>query len=224
MIRFPCDRCERVLEVDDELAGRKVRCPSCEDVNTVPGPAPVVTPGTAPAAGPPASGRSADRATALGLPPDSGPEQQVLRIRSAMFRSRPMTFAGLILGSLVLVFAGIYLHGTPKQPLAGKIVAGLALAPLVVLLGWWVLTLDEALEITNKRTIQRKGLLRKQTTEVLHDHIRNVQVTQTFWGRIWGVGRLGISSSGQEGIEIVMEHLPRPERIRAIIDAYRPLG
>jgi hypothetical protein len=88
---------------------------------------------------------------------------------------------------------------------------------------WKIKTLGAALEITNKRTVERRGLFSKATSEVVHDNIRNVQVDQTFWQRVWKVGALGLSSSGQDGIEIHMQHVPKPEEVRRIIDLYRPL-
>jgi uncharacterized membrane protein YdbT with pleckstrin-like domain len=131
-----------------------------------------------------------DRATAQGLPPDAGPEQQVLSIRPSMFRAHPF------LGILTL---------------------GLGILPL------WLKHLGERIHVTNKRTILRKGLFSKDTTEVLHDHVRNIQVSQSFWNRVFDVGTLGISSAGQEGIEIIARHIPHPEEVKRTIDLYRPM-
>ena len=35
-MRFSCPHCRRTLNVKDELAGRKVRCPGCKNVLQVP--------------------------------------------------------------------------------------------------------------------------------------------------------------------------------------------
>ncbi len=87
----------------------------------------------------------------------------------------------------------------------------------------WLRNLGNRLYITNKRTILRRGFFSKSTTEVLHDHVRNVQVDQTFLNRIFNVGTIGISSSGQEGIEIIAHSIPRPNEVKKTIDLYRPL-
>ena len=97
------------------------------------------------------------------------------------------------------------------------------LAGVGVMVVWKIKTLAEGLEITNKRSIARRGLLSKATSEVLHDNIRNIQITQTMWQRVWGVGKMGISSAGQDGLEIDIKNLPRPDKIREMIDLYRPL-
>jgi uncharacterized membrane protein YdbT with pleckstrin-like domain len=118
-----------------------------------------------------------------------------------------------------VVYFGLILR---QGPWAWACAAGL-LATVVFVLAWKVSSLSEGLVITNKRTIERRGLLSRATTEVLHDDIRNVQVTQTFLQRLLRTGRLGLSSSAQDDVEIVMDHVPDPERVKRVIDLYRPL-
>lgn len=222
MIRKVCDNCERVIEVEDDMAGQKVACGGCGDINLIPAPVPVAR-----AVDPQRAKPGATRPEALGLPPDSGPEQAVLHVRPAMMRAKPMVFFAHLL-ILVAGLAGVVLGlmtAVAAVPVAGAIIGGIAAAAALISLGIWkIKTLSAALEITNKRTVHRKGLLSKATSEVVHDNIRNVQVTQSFWQRLWGVGTLGLSSSGQDGIEIEIGDIPRPERVRKVIDAYRPLG
>lgn len=219
MIQKICDGCERTIEVGDELAGQKVACEACGDVNVMPGKA--TSTATAPA-----MGRN-DRAVAMGLPPDTGPEQPALKVRPAMLRARPFAF----LAQLLVLLAGLagVVWGLVGQPstantaalIGGGLVAVVAMGSLGV---WKIKTLGAVLEITNKRTVLRRGLFSRATSEVVHDNIRNVQVTQTFWQRVWKVGTLGLSSSGQDGIEIEIGDIPNPDRVRKVIDAYRPLG
>lgn len=219
MIRLRCDNCERLIEVDDSYAGQKIKCPACGDVNVVPeatAPAPraaVVRPA------------APDRAAAAGYPPADGPEQVVMRVRRAMFRARPFTFLLLVLVLLAGLGAAVYFGviANPASPGLAATGAIIGFVALVVLAGWKVATLGEALEITNKRTIERNGILSKITSEVRHNDIRNIQVTQSFRDRIFRVGQLGISSSGQDQIEIVVKDIPNPDRIRQIIDLYRSL-
>lgn len=213
MITLTCDRCDEPFDVADTEAGNKAACPACGDINRVP--AAETDPEDA------APAKPKDRAEAAGYPPDTGPEQRVLIVRRCWARSRPMKFG---LAALLLV-AG------PAGIIWG-LVAGhepwtrwLWVAPVFLgggaLLWWGVDRLTASLEITNKRTVQRTGLFSRSSSEVVHDNIRNVQVDQNFWQRVWGVGRLGISSSGQDGVEIQINHLPKPDGIREIIDLYR---
>ena len=114
----------------------------------------------------------------------------------AMFRTQPLQFTlGIILCFVVI--------GIP------------------VMLFWWLKCLGTRLTITNRRSTLRKGILSKQISEVWHRDVRNVQLTQTFFQRIFGVGRLAISSSGQDGMEIDVTGIPTPAKAKGIIDANR---
>jgi len=88
---------------------------------------------------------------------------------------------------------------------------------------WWLNAKGSMLTITNKRTIQRRGLFSKRTTEVIHRHVRNIQINQSMFQRLFGVGDVGISSSGQGGIEIQFAGIRDPEAAKALIDGHRDL-
>ena len=126
-------------------------------------------------------------------------EQTLLELHPAMFRSNPLGFVGCV---LLIAAVGVGL----------------------LILGWWWLNTRAAeLTITNKRTIQRKGLISKNTTEVLHRDVRNIQVSQTAFQRIFGVGRIGISSAGQAGVEIQFNGVTDPDSVKSLIDRHRSL-
>ena len=114
----------------------------------------------------------------------------------AMFRNSPV---GFIL-TVILCFAGI---------------------GLVIFLIWWLRCLGTTLTITNKKTILRKGILSKHTNEVRHSDVRNVQINQGIFQRMCGVGTVGIASAGSGGIEITVSGIPKPAKIKDIIDKYR---
>lgn len=230
MIRVRCDNCEKLLEAPDDLAGQKVACPACGDVRVLPGSGAAddgqragsqqslssPTPTPAPA-------KTPDRAAAAGLPPDSGPEQRVMVVRTAMFRSR-LGLAALVAAGLGAALAGmVYFGGVNKQPAMFWVSVAVFAIGLGVLVVWKIAHLGTRLEITNKRTIARRGLISRATTEVLHDHVRNVQITQSVWQRVLRIGRVGLSSAADDTVEIVMDDLPSPDRIRRVIDLYRPL-
>lgn len=175
MIKKACDKCNKELDYPDSYAGRRVECPDCGDVNLLPAAIAAAV---------------QDRAEAAGLPPDRGPEREVMVLAPSNWRAHPF---------LTVLTLGI--------------------APMIL----WVRHIGDRLHITNKRSILRSGFFSKSTTEVLHDHVRNVQVDQTFLNRIFNVGTIGISSSGQDGIEIVARKIARPMHVKETIDLYRPL-
>ena len=126
-------------------------------------------------------------------------EGTLLEINPVMFRSNPV---GFILSVILIAAAG---------------------AGLVILAIWWLKTKAATLTVTNKRTIQRTGLISKKTTEVVHRDVRNIQIDQSVFQRLFGVGSIGISSAGQSGIEIQFTGVRDPDGIKALIDRYRNL-
>jgi membrane protein YdbS with pleckstrin-like domain/predicted RNA-binding Zn-ribbon protein involved in translation (DUF1610 family) len=226
MITWNCDRCDRPIESSPESTGTKVACPHCGDVNIVPG---VASPGrsapcvpeamSARRAGPP---RRSDRAAALGLPPETGIEQRVLLVRPAMFRTRPVRYVLILLAVVAgAVGAGVFALRSPPSPAWAALCGLAALSGAGVWAYWKVLSLDATLEITTKRVSLRRGLLSRELSEIPHEDIQNIQIKQTFFERLMGVGQLGVSSAGQDDVEIVIAGVPRPYRVREMIDAYR---
>jgi uncharacterized membrane protein YdbT with pleckstrin-like domain len=126
-------------------------------------------------------------------------EEILLEINPAMFRNNPLGFIACV---LLVAAAGL-----------GLVILGI----------WWALTKADELTISNKRTVQRVGLFSKRTSEVLHRDVRNIEINQTFFQRICGVGSIGISSAGQSGIEIQFKGVEDPEGVKALIDRYRNL-
>ena len=114
----------------------------------------------------------------------------------SMFRNRPVEF--IITALLCIIGVG-----------------------LVFFLIWWLRCKGTQLTITSDRTRLRKGILSKSITEVWHQDVRNVQLNQTFFQRMLGVGSLGITSAGQAGLEISVSGIPDPEQVKELIDQHR---
>lgn len=87
-----------------------------------------------------------------------------------------------------------------------------------VMIVWWLRCKSTQLTITDIKATLRKGILSKQLNEVRIEHIRNVQLRQGILQRVLGVGWIGISSSGQGGLEIEVDGIPSPDKAKAIID------
>lgn len=212
MITIQCDNCEKTFEVSDAEAGGKVSCPHCGDVNRVP---PTSTPaGAAPTST--TSGKSAAAGSA------AAGEQEICIVRPAMFRAHPLRYSIIILLALGGLAAAIWAKGWDK----GAFLFYLGLLAMVGGALWWgywwlATTMWMKVRITNKRTIRHEGIIRRHTTEVLHDHVRSVDIRQNVLQRIFNVGYIGIDSAGQDGIEIQIQDIPAPHRVKEVIDRYR---
>ncbi|MEM7228729.1 MAG: PH domain-containing protein [Planctomycetota bacterium] len=204
MISIECDNCEKTFEADPKDAGGKVPCPLCGDVNRVP---------------------AAHTPEADGLPPDAGPETDILAFRPAMLRAKPL--AALII--LLLFFGGLvgaFWVGREGNRALLYMALGASVIALLWWAGWYINHLTQQLRLTNKRTIYRRGLLRKHTNEVLHDHIRNMQIEQSLFQRLVGTGNITLDSSaggGSTAAEITVRDVPKPAKLKKIIDQYRNL-
>jgi phage FluMu protein Com len=217
MITIKCDNCEKPFEVPDDKAGTKIKCPNCGDVNVIPG-KPVVAVPAAPA--------KADRAAAKGMPPAAGPEQTIIRARPEMFRAKPglylfhiLVLLGGAAGAIIFGFGA----GAKASPILGWASGGVAVVALGSLLVWKIKNMGNSLEVTTRRSIEHVGLFSKFTSEILHEDVRNMQITQSFRERLMGVGSVAISSAAQNEVEITVKDVRNPDRIREVIDLYRPM-
>ena len=135
-----------------------------------------------------------------------------------MARSSPMQFTACWLG--VLASTGLLVWSvTHGQAAAGWVSAAILVLLLIVLLTWWLDTIATSLTVTTRRTTLRRGIFEKNTNEVQHDDVRNIQVDQNVMHRLLGVGTLKVSSSGQDDLEIVVDGIVHPARVAQMIRA-----
>jgi uncharacterized membrane protein YdbT with pleckstrin-like domain len=93
-------------------------------------------------------------------------------------------------------------------------VSAITLLVIASVVGYWMLMSQfTTLTITDDRTIYQKGVISRETSEVQHDDVRNIQLDQSFMQRLLNVGGIGISSSGQDDLEIVAPRLSNPAQI-----------
>ena len=145
-------------------------------------------------------------------------ERVILTARETMGRNDPLKLVFL----LALAAAPLaILKVVPALRENYVLISACSALGMLLLLSWWLDCLGHRLVVTDRRTIFRKGLLSKFTNEVLHSHVRNIQINQSVFQRLMHVGSIGISSSGQAGIEIFIRGIPNPYDVKSIIDQYR---
>jgi uncharacterized membrane protein YdbT with pleckstrin-like domain len=114
----------------------------------------------------------------------------------AMFKNNPIGFVI----SIILAFIGI---------------------GILILLWWFLKCKATKLEFTGNDLILEKGLLSKERTELNVARIRTVTVNQSFFNRIFGVGKISVFTAG-DSAEIVVSGLPRPHELRDLIKTHLP--
>jgi hypothetical protein len=146
------------------------------------------------------------------------PETTLVKTHPAIFRSHP--FVTFILLGLVGACAYGIAEGwtTGQMTIVWASLAGLGAVALVTFV-WWLRSVFVTLTVTNNRTILQRGLISRTMSEVQHDDVKNIQLDQSVMERIFRVGDIGISSSGQDDLEIVARDMPNPTRIVELIRA-----
>ncbi len=141
----------------------------------------------------------------------------------------PVTFRRHFFGSILCVLLvlggiGVIVFGAVTATLL--VVPGLYFlisGSAAVLLGafflvkWWIIAKTHKLTITTERTVYRSGILKRFTSEVRHDDVRNIKLDQNLKERILKFGDIAISSSGQDDMEIVIQDIPHPQKIADLI-------
>lgn len=218
MHSYQCPHCEQRVEVSEDRLGDILPCTNCGK----PFRAQVPT------------GKLLEEQSGEWRPVRvrSNESEQTLRmLRPAVFRRAPFQNLGL----LVLILGGLWMviwfstghgpappeglvEGTPppashaSTPMAwlGFLLMLIGLAPMLL---HYVHSRFESLTITSRRSIWRRGILVKNVSEVEHEDIRNIQVKQGVTDQILRVGRVSISSAGQNDMEITIPGVPKPAEI-----------
>jgi len=112
----------------------------------------------------------------------------------AMFRNRPLAFIASV--ALIAAF-------------------GLG---ILILLYWYLTARSTRLTVSGDDMHLSRGLFSKERTDIDVREIRTVQVRQSFWQRIFGVGRIEVYTGG-DAPEFTLEGMPDPNDLRDLIKA-----
>lgn len=92
---------------------------------------------------------------------------------------------------------------------------GVMVVALALLVGAWIEQVTTEIAVTNRRVIQKRGLIRRTTGEMNMDKVESVHVDQTIPGRIFDYGTIAVRGTGS-GIE-GLHHIARPLEVRSAI-------
>lgn len=214
-IIFRCPHCETTVEVLPELINERVVCPNpaCGEPFSLEVPSGTVV-GSHDAA-------EGQRAKYSLDGQDVNVERTLHKIHPAVFRGHPFQALGIVL--LIVLGALLLLDVFERWELPSP--AWLGLAALIGGAVWaGVLMLEKVfttLTITTRRSMVRRGLVARRTSEVQHANVRNLQVHQSFTDRLLLVGNLAISSAAQDDMEIEVHGISRPQQIADVVRAHQ---
>ena len=156
----------------------------------------------------------------------SSNETLLRTVRPALVRGHPVASCLatlLLIGGMVVIILSLT-GGLPEWMRWLGAVAGLG----GVVWALWIFVLGhrwDRLKITDRRTIDERGIVMRSTSEVLHTHVRNLRITQSIWQRIVGIGDLEIDSAAGDGeADITIRNVPDPDGIKRLVDRHRGLG
>ena len=187
-----CPYCKQQVDSTLDHLDGPVVCPHCHKPFEMEMPTAVVT------AVAEVDGKSANRRRMAQEPG----ERTLAKVHPVVFRARPIatlviSIVGLaaatvlILGLLGMTVAGVAFDETMMVGPASLLtwVCAIILLAVACVVGYWILLSKfTTLTITDDRTIYREGLISRDTSEVQHDDVRNIQLDQSFGQRLLGVG------------------------------------
>jgi hypothetical protein len=198
LIKQRCPHCGRRVAVDDEEIGTEIRCPYRDCQQTI-------------------------RVEPSDVEENSLSESTLKTLHPVMFRARPFVGMGLWT-AVALGIAGLWWTWAGNATTGWLTTSATLIACLVFavaaglgLVAWWIATRCTSLRVTTERSLLRRGVLSRQSSEVRHRDVRNLQVHQSLYQRLVGVGDLSISSAGQEDMEIVIRGIPDPHAVAGTI-------
>lgn len=209
LLMTKCPYCQSSVETTMERLEEPIECPTCHKPFEMEMPTVAVTE---------VRDIPEEEARESGLVAEETGETTLITTHPALFRARPLMFIVVV----ALIGLGVYgmIQGGLSERLSGIWLSmTCTVVGLLLMLFWWIRTLTVTLTVTDSRTILRKGLLSRESSEVQHDDVRNIQLDQSMMERILHVGDIGISSSGQDDLEIVARKIPNPDHVVDMIRA-----
>lgn len=153
-------------------------------------------------------------------------EETLLVLYPSMWKKHVLKFFSIaFLVPVLSLTAAIFALKAPALEDYSTLAFYICLIPIPLALFWilcqWVISRKTSITITNKRSILRHGILARNTNEILHSHVQNVQIEQSFRERLFKVGTISISSAGQSDVEIIIGGISKPDDVVNCIDKYR---
>lgn len=153
-------------------------------------------------------------------------EQIILKVSPCLFRQRPIKFtinaAALLYGAVSIlspsiIMANVPMFATSNPEFIQFIGFVFGFVALVNLTRWYWITITMSLKIMPSYLVKQEGLISRNSIEMSHQNVQNAYVKQNVLERIYGVGSVGFSSSGQSNVEVIISGIEKPHEVAARI-------
>jgi len=137
-----------------------------------------------------------------------------------LLTARPNVFKaafGGIIGSIVCILFGLYMLGG----FFGFLGIIFILYGVIGLITLYVIYSNMILTIDKEKTTFKTGVLSKRVVEVKHVDVRNIQIFQGFFQRIFDIGTVSIFSAGTNMAEIVIRGVHEFNQIKDLLNNER---
>jgi uncharacterized membrane protein YdbT with pleckstrin-like domain len=128
------------------------------------------------------------------------------------WRSMMSFWISILVLALVVLVVGILVDQATWAGLAAAIIAAFGLAR------GWLERVATLYTITDRRIIIRKGILARKERAAHIDRVQNVNLTQSFADRLFGVGTLDFDTAGTEDSDFSFTGIADPDELRTRID------
>jgi len=214
-----CPRCQSPVQIAPEKVGATLQCPNGECAQPFQAALPTAQPAAqsppAPQPGPPQA-PVAQLVNPPAEPPPAttaaeAPENEVARVHLDMLRRYPFRCAAYLLG-IIAGIAAVFWTMNLGVPFWSIVFAAVTAFFAWRLMAWWVRMHSTTVMITTKRCIVETGALTRQSSEILRQHITDLEVRQDMVMRLLDVGDLIITSNNGTKHQVVLMAVPHPEK------------
>lgn len=207
-LTYECPHCKSSVDVLERLLGETIECPVCDRPFVVKPPAGRVLG--------PEEAKGSNHTAAAHLPVNDEHVEKV--IRPVVFRRHffgTVLFAVLALVGVVGIVAGLAGFAILQVPSIVVIVVSIGLLVLggYFLSRWYLASRMHSLTLTNERLIYKHGIIKRASSELRYEDIRNLKLDQSLVERLLNFGDLALSSSGQDEMEIIINDIPNPTEV-----------
>jgi membrane protein YdbS with pleckstrin-like domain len=93
----------------------------------------------------------------------------------------------------------------------------LIITPAIIFYNLFYLKISNEFVLTNRRIIIKRGWISTKVKSIHYNKITDISISQSLFDKIIKTGILSISTAGSDGYKAVLNHIPRPYKIKNLL-------